>query len=121
MREGQLDLAKAGADWSLLYRAAGISAIIMAVIVPVQSFIFIAFPPPSTVIGFFALFQRNWFIGLLDRDLLMVLDNILLILIYLGLYVAICRVNPSLMTIGLALSLTGVAAYFASHTSFEML
>ncbi|MBI3738163.1 MAG: DUF4386 family protein [Chloroflexi bacterium] len=57
----------------------------------------------------------------MDRDLLLIVNNILLILIYLALYAALKQANKSLMTIGLAFSLIGIAAYFPSNTAFEML
>lgn len=107
--------------WKPLFKIGGIAALIMLPIIPLESFIFIAFPPPSTVIDFFTLFQKNWFVGLLDRDLLLIVDNVLLILIYLALYAALVRANQSLMTIGLTLSLIGIASYFPSNTAFEML
>ncbi len=108
-------------DWKSLYKVGGVAALIMLPIIPLQSFIFIAYPPPATVIDFFILFQKNWFVGLLDRDLLLIVDNVLLILIYLALYAALVQANKFLMTIGLAFSLIGIAAYFPSNTAFEML
>ncbi len=121
MDDMKANAERATAVWAPLYRAAGTAAIVMAVIVPVQSAIFLAFPPPVTAVDFFALFQKNWFVGLLDRDLLFILDNLLMILIYLALYMALKRINPSAMVIGLALSLVGIAAYLASNTAVEML
>lgn len=96
-------------------------ALIMFAVIPIQSFIFVAWPPPSTVLGYFALFQNNWLLGLLSLDLLLVVNNVLLILIYLGLCAALRQTNRPLTTIALVLSLVGVAAYFSSNISFEML
>ncbi len=121
MRVNTGNLKSLPSSWATLYRVAGTAAIVMAVLIPVQSFLFIAYPPPSTVVDYFALFQRSPFVGLLNLDLLLVLDNILMVLIYLGLYMALRRINPSLITIGLTLSLVGIAAYLASNTGFEML
>jgi len=107
--------------WKPLFKVGGVAALLMALIIPIESFIFIAYPPPSTVLEFFTLFQRNWFVGLLDRDFLLIINNVLLILIYLALYAALKQANKSLMTIGLVFSLIGIAAYFPSNTAFEML
>ena len=56
-------------DWMSLYRVGGVSALLMFVLTLVQSFIFITNPPPSTVIDYFTLFQKNKILGLLDLDL----------------------------------------------------
>ncbi len=37
--------------WKALYRVAGVAALIMVVFIPIQSIVFVAWPPPSTVIG----------------------------------------------------------------------
>ncbi len=60
------------ADWKSLYRVGGASALLMFVLTLVQSFIFITNPPPSTVIDYFTLFQKNKILGLLDLDLLLI-------------------------------------------------
>ncbi len=115
------DASTAESVWKPLYKTGGIAALIMAVIIPIQSFVFIAYPPPDTVIGYFTLFQKNWFLGLLDLDFLYLIDSVLMILIYLPLYVALKRTSESFTAIGLAFSLVGIAAFFPSRTAFEML
>lgn len=107
--------------WKGLYKVGGIAAIIMIVLIPVQSFMYILYPPSDTVNGYFTLLQRNWLLGLLDLDLLYILDSTLMIPIYLALYAALRRTSPSYMVLALALALVGLAAFFASNTSFEML
>jgi hypothetical protein len=107
--------------WKSLYKVGGVAALIIVVLIPIQSFIFVAYPLPSTVIGYFTLFQNNWFLGLLDLDLLYIVDSALLILIYLALYAALKRASESFTAIALTIGLVGIAAYFASNTAFEML
>ena len=107
--------------WKSLYRVGGAAALITLVLIPIQIIIFITWPPPSTVDGYFTLFQDNWLLGLLSLDLLYMLTNVLMILIFLALYAALRRVSQSYMAIGLTLGLVGIAAYFASNTAFEML
>lgn len=115
------DTALDDSRWMGLYKVGGWAGIVMILIIPIQAARYMVFPPPSTVIGYFTLFHANWLVGLLDLDLLLVIDNLLLILIYLALYAALKRANESLMAIGLVLSLIGIAAYFPSNTAFEML
>jgi hypothetical protein len=102
-------------------RAAGAAALAMALMSPIQSFVYIAYPPPTTAEGLLALFESSPLLGLLSLDLLYVVDNFLAIFVYLGLFVTLKRTNLSFTTIALALSLVGIAAYFSSNTSFEML
>lgn len=96
-------------------------AIIIVVLIPIQIAIFIAWPPPANVLDFFELFNKNWFLGLLSLDLLYILNNILLIFVYLGLYAALRKVNQAYMLAGLVLGLVGIASYYSSTVAFEML
>lgn len=113
-------------QWSWLYKTAGTAALITVVLIPIQIAVFMAWPPPgfeptsSTVIGFFTLFQKNRLIGLLDQDLLLVVDEVLGIPIALALYIALRRANQAFMLIATALGLVGSAAYLASNTAFAM-
>jgi hypothetical protein len=104
-----------------LFKIGGIMAIIIVILIPVQMFIFIAWPPPDNTLDFFALFNKNWFLGLLSLDLLYIVNNILLIFVYLGLYAALRRINNAFMLIALIIGLTGIISYYASTAAFEML
>ncbi|MGB3635443.1 MAG: hypothetical protein WA982_15480 [Rubrobacteraceae bacterium] len=107
--------------WSWLYKIGGVAALIGVALIPVQIVVFAVWPPPTAAVGFFELFELNWLLGLLSLDLLYLLQNVLLVLIYLSLYVALHRINEPLMAIALALGLVGIASYFPSNTAFEML
>jgi len=104
-----------------LYKIGGIMAIIIVILIPIQMFIFIAWPPPDNALDYFDLFHKNWLLGLLSLDLLYILNNILLIFVYLGLYATLRRVNQAYMLIALILGLIGIASYYASTVAFEML
>lgn len=109
-------------EWKSLYRLGGVAALLMFLLTLVQSFIFITNPPPSTVIDYFTLFQRNKILGLLDLDFLLIVINVLLILIYLPLYVALSRFNKSYTLIALVLGLVGTTLFFTSReATFGML
>ena len=90
-------------------------------IMVIQIIVFIARPPPNTVLGYFTLFHKNGILGLLSLDLLYIVDNALVIPLYLALYAALRKDSPSFMAIALAFGLVGIATYFASNTAFEML
>ena len=107
--------------WRCLYTIGGVAALIGVALIPVQLVVFVVWPPPVAALGFFQLFERNRLLGLLSLDLLYILQNVLLVLIYLSLRAALHRINESLTAIALALGLVGIAAYFPSNTAFEML
>lgn len=115
------NIANTDTPWRSLYKIGGMAALIMVALIPVQIIIFMVYPPPTTAAGFFLLFEKNWLIGLLSLDLLYIVNNILLSLIYLALYISLKRTNESFMAIALVLGLMGIAAYFPSNTAFEML
>ena len=105
----------------MLYKVAGISALSMVVFIPLQVLIFSISFPPETIEGWFRLFQENWLLGLIHLDIIYILDNVLVALLYLGLYFLLREENESVMTIALLLGFLGIAAYFSSNTAFEML
>jgi hypothetical protein len=111
----------ADSGWNSLYKVGGAAALIVAAFIPIQIIIFVIWPPPSTVIGWFTLFQNNRLIGLLDMDLLLIIDQVLIGLVLLALYIALRRTSQSFMAIALTLALVGIATYFASTAAFEML
>lgn len=45
--------------WKPLYRVGGASALLMLVLIPIQMIVFFVWPPPSTIIAWFALFHEN--------------------------------------------------------------
>lgn len=107
--------------WKGLCNAGGVAALSMLVLMIAQIVIFVIWPPPNTVAGYFALFDNSWLLGLLSLDLLYIVDSILLILIYLALYIVLRRSGESAMLIAVVFGIAGVIAYFASNTAFEML
>src|SRR5574337_406871 len=107
--------------WKSLYRVGGVAAVISAVFIPFQIIVFIAWPPPSTVIGWFTLLQNHQLVGLLDLDLLLVADNALLVPIFLALYVAFRRGSESVVAIATGLGFVGLVLFIASNPAFELL
>jgi len=107
--------------WKNLYRVGGTAALTVVGIMVVQIIIFVLWPPPETVEGFFALMQAQPLLGLLSMDLLYILNNTLLVLIYLALFFALRRSSETAVLIAMLLGTLGVAAYYASNTGFEML
>ena len=107
--------------WKPLYRIGGGAALLAVACIIASIAVFLAWPPPTTVESWFALFQRNALLGLLDLDLLLVTSYVLLIPLYLALYVALRRVSQSLMTIALASNMLGAALILGVNPGAAML
>ena len=104
-----------------LYRVGAVAALVIVGLIPVQLAVWLAWPPPATVEGFFARFQGSRLLGLLSLDLLYLLTVVLLVPLLLALAVALRRVSPAPVALALALGLVAIATYFASNPAFEML
>ena len=98
-----------------LKRWGAIAAIAVVAIIPVQIAIFALRPPPADVRGFFELFEQNPLLGLLSLDLLYLLNNALMISVYLGLAACLYKANQSAIITALAVGLVGLATYYASN------
>jgi hypothetical protein len=118
---GEFKAGMYGTPWKLLYQVSGVAAIVMAVFIPIQIIIFAIWPPPSTVTGWFSFFQDNRLIAIIDMDLLLIVDQFIMALLFLALYVALRRAGQSLMAISLTFGLLGIAGYIASSGVFNML
>ena len=121
METNQAESDAVDSAWKSLYRVGGAAGPIVVLMIPIQIIIFVVWPPPENLIGWFALFQNNRLIGLLDMDLLLMVDQVLIVLVLLALYIALKRTSPSFMIIGLTVGLVGIAVYFASNPAFSML
>lgn len=104
-----------------LKRWGAVAAIAVVAIIPVQIAIFALRPPPADVRGFFELFEQSPLLGLLSLDLLYLLNNALMISVYLGLAACLYKANQSAIITALAVGLVGLATYYASSVAFEMM
>jgi hypothetical protein len=120
-RLDEVNSVAADSGWNWLYKIGAAAALLSVVFFPIQIIVFLVSPPPDTVIGWFGLFQTNKLVGLLDLDLLLIVDQILAILILLALYTALRRANESFMAIGVVLGLVAAVLFIASNPAFEML
>ena len=115
----EIDISKK--SWAPLFRWSAYLSAIMLLFIPVQIVIFAVYPPPETVEGFFQLYRENWFLGLLNFDFIYILNNVILILIYLSLAVCLFRENQAFSLTALILGVVGIACYFPTNPTFEML
>jgi hypothetical protein len=107
--------------WRPLVRWGAVAAIVVLAMIPLQAAVFLLSPPPTTVADYFALFQANPLLGLLDLDLLLTLDYVVMIPFYLALFVLLRRREPSLALLALTLGLFSLALFFVSReATFSM-
>jgi hypothetical protein len=104
----------------LLGKTAAFCSLAMLVLIPTQIIVFSLHRPPSEAKLWFDLFASNWFLGLIEMDLLYLIDNALVALVYLGLYELLKEKHRALMQIALLLGYIGIAAYYSSNPAFEL-
>lgn len=111
------------AEWATLYRIAAAAVLVQMVLIPVQMVVFGLWPPPvgAPVTNWFTLFQRSRLLGLLSLDLLLLVDQVLLLPLFVGLSMGLRTESPSLALLAVVFGLVGTAVCFASGAAFEML
>ncbi|NOH02679.1 MAG: DUF4386 family protein [Chloroflexi bacterium] len=109
--------------WKPLFNLGGVSALMMVFIIVAQMIVFISAPPPyeGGASAWFALFQNNKIIGLINFELLMIVYVFLSIPITLSLYILLRRVGPSFTVLYVVLSLIGIMSFIVARPAFEML
>ena len=110
-----------GTEWRGLVRLGAAAAVFVVVMIPLQAAVFILSPPPVTVEGFFALFQENPLLALLDLDLLLTLDYLVMVPFYLALYVVVRRVAHAWGLLALVVGLFSLVLFVVSReATFSM-
>jgi len=107
--------------WKGLYKMGGAGALIAGLLTIVDIIVFVIWPQPTSLDGWFALFQNNWLVGLLDLDLLGIFGYVLLFPTILALYLVLRRTSQSWMAIATILTIVGITVYFTSNTAFSLL
>lgn len=91
------------------------------VMIVVQIPIYVIWPPPESSAGFFELLLDNPLGGLLALDVLYVVSNTLIYLVYLALAVVLWRVSRSAVMIAMAFCVVGISVYMSTPRAVEML
>lgn len=109
------------ASWRPIYRLAGIAALLSISCVVAAIVVYLLNPIPTTIAGWFALYQRNPVIGLFSGDLMMLISFVAMGMIYVGLYGALRRVHEPLTLLATVSALASVIIYTAINPAFSML
>lgn len=108
-------------QWRGLVLTGAWAAVASVVLIVVQILVYVVWPPPETVPGFFELLLQNPLLGILSLDGLYVVSNLLAYLLYFALAVLLWPVSRSAVVVALAFGVLGMAAYMASPRPVEML
>jgi len=92
----------------------------MLAIIPAQIVVFAVLPMPSSGLEWIEMFNLHPVGSLLHLDLLYVINNALICVMYLGIFVLLVKDAGGLALLGLVLGLVGVAAYFPTVRAFEL-
>jgi hypothetical protein len=104
-----------------LYKIGGAAALVAAVLILGEVLVLAIYPPPNTMSGWFMLFKSNSIIGFLDFWGLEVPMYLMFTMMFLALYVALRKTNPSLMVIALTFALLGIGVFLATNNPSSML
>jgi len=111
----------ADSTYQNLYKMGGAAALVAAMLILGEVVVLAIYPPPNTISGWFMLFQRDSILGFLDFWGLEVPMYLMFIMIYLALYMALRKINPSLMVIALTFALLGIGVFLATNNPTSML
>lgn len=116
-----MDNVQNDSRWKGLYRVGGVGALIAAFLFLLEIIVFIIWPQPSNVVGYFALFQSNKLIGLLDFYLLEIPAYILFLPIFMAIYAAIRKSSESYMILAVILAIIGISVFLSTNNPFALL
>ena len=108
-------------QWRGLLVTGAWCAFASVVMIAVQIPIYVVWPPPETTAGFYELLLHNPVLGLVSLDVLYVVSNTVMYLVYLALAVVLWRISRSAVVIALAFCVVGIAAFMSSSRPVEML
>ncbi|MGA8211225.1 MAG: DUF4386 family protein [Nocardioidaceae bacterium] len=108
-------------QWRGLLITGAWCAFASVVMILVQILIYIVWPPPESAAGFFQLLLDNPVAGLVSLDVLYIVSNALMYVVYLALAVVLWRVSRSAVVVALAFCVVGIAVYMSTPRAVEML
>jgi hypothetical protein len=114
-----------GYDWTNLYKAGGLAALVAGVLfrrnLSAEIGLFSPRKAPVAVGDWFELLQSDRLLGLAYLNVFDLVNYILVLLMFVSLFVALRRDNRSSMAVATTLGIVGIAVYLASNTALSML
>lgn len=104
-----------------LFKVGYYSSIFMLILIPLQVIVYIAYPPPETVLGFYELYQESTILGLLSLDFIYLISNMMLLPIYVAITYLVWEKKPTLVIFALLFGVISLATYYPSNPTMDML
>lgn len=104
-----------------LFRITWYLSFLMLILMIVHLVVYVVVPPPQSVKGIFELFEQNPVLGIISFDLLYMINNFIMIFIFLTLFMLLYHERPTTSVLGLVFGLIAIACYYPSNPTFEML
>ncbi len=111
----------ADSKWKDLCKIGGIAPQIALLIYIIEAIIYVIKPSPTTAIGWFMLFQTNRVLAFIESAFFDAVAVALLGPMFLAIYFVLRRAKNTWVTIATPLAFAGMAAYWATNTSYSML
>lgn len=107
--------------WQGVLTVGGWAALGSVALTVCQVVVFVIWPPPETVPEIFDLMVEAPVLGLLSLDAVYLVNNLLVLLVYLGLAVVLWPTSRSAVALMLSLGFLQMSAYYSSNPAVEML
>ena len=104
-----------------LFRFGGAAALVTVALILFSAPLLILYPYPTTVLGHLTQIHENKLVGLINADLLMLVSELLGMVVFVALFIALRKASQWLMTAALGLSLGGIVLYVAVNPAFSLL
>jgi hypothetical protein len=109
------------ARWRGVYKVGGACALTAVAVVLLEFVVLTIWPPPTTVLGWFTLFQSNRILGLVDYGILDAVIVAFLGPMFVALYFVLRRSNGTYVAVAVPFVFAGIASYWATNSSLAML
>jgi hypothetical protein len=126
-RSGIARLGDLGPASAAFFRVGALAALGTAAIAAVQIVVFAVSPPPSfqptapAVSAIFELLRASPVLGLVELDVLMLVDYVLILVVFVALLVALRGARPVPAFLGTVLGIAAIAAYLSINPALSML
>ena len=119
--DGPGSVRRVSGQWRGVILAGAASAVGSVALIAVQVALFAVSPPPAGAADALELFRSSPVLAVLTFDGLYIVNNILVLVLYLALTVVLWADQRSPAVLGLLLTVVGMAAYMASNPALELL
>jgi hypothetical protein len=107
--------------WRGLYRLAGVSAMVIVVLLVGELFVYGIVQDPGSPEAVLELFRESPLVGLLFFDLLGMVSYLFFVPVMLAFYILLRRDNETMALVASVFFVVGVAVFFANNTGFAVL